>query len=74
MSVPRYVIRITYPDGQVAWLREGTCIGFGPIVRFRSTREAERHLAVIQEGLYLGTTATIVRVAEKPARTDEESP
>lgn len=63
--MPRYMIRVNYPDGAVAWLRHGSRIGYGPIVRFRSKRDADVNLDFICEGLDAGVTATVVRVAEK---------
>jgi hypothetical protein len=70
--MPRYVIRVNYPNGAVAWLRHGArTLEHGPIVRFRSKRDADINLDFIKEGLDAGTTATVVKVAEKPAKAPE---
>ena len=60
----RYVIRVNYPNGAVAWLRHGGRVGHGPIVRFPNKKTAEVNLAFIREGLDQSVTASVVRVAD----------
>lgn len=59
----RYVIRVLFPDGGVAWLRHGPVIGSGPIVRFPNKKTAEVNLDFIREGLDEGCVAQVVKVA-----------
>jgi hypothetical protein len=58
----RYGIRVVFPDGAVAFLRHGPVVGSGPIVRFRSKRDAEVNLDFIREGLDSGAHASIFRI------------
>ena len=62
----RYVIRVNYPDGAVAWLRHGSVVGTGPIVRFPNRKTAEVNLDFIREGLDTDVTASVVKVADRP--------
>lgn len=65
----RYVIRVNYPNGDVAWLRHGAVVGAGPIVRFPNKLTAEVNLKFVREGLDRGCTASVVRVGEpKPKK------
>lgn len=64
----RYVIRVLFPDGGVAFLRHGPVAGHGPIVRFPNKKTAEVNLDMIREGLENGATAHVVRIAESPKR------
>lgn len=69
---PRWVIRVNYPDGGVAWLRHGAVVGAGPIVRFTNRKTAQVNLAFIREGLDEGCTASVVRVADsKPKKPSD---
>lgn len=65
----RYVIRVNYPDGGVAWLRHGSVVGAGPIVRFPNRKTAEVNLGFIREGLEEGATVSVVRVADPAPKT-----
>lgn len=67
----RWVIRIVYPDGGVAWLRHGARVGHGPIVRFTSRKTAEVNLDFIRQGLDDGVIASVVPVA--PSKQSEAS-
>ncbi len=55
-------IRVTDEHGEDAWLRHGSTIGEGPIVRFRSRDRAEAEAAFVREGLDEGQTLSIVRI------------
>ncbi len=63
----RYVIRVIFQNGDVAFLRHGPVIGSGPIVRFPNRRKAEEQLAVIREGLDEGVVAQIVPIGTRQA-------
>jgi hypothetical protein len=67
--MPRYVIRVVYPNG-VAWLRHGPVIGTGPIVRFRSKREAEEQLEFVRQGLDADAVASVVEIADAERGND----
>ncbi len=62
---PRWVIRIVYPNGGVAWLRHGDVAGVGAIVRFRDKKTADINLEFIREGLDAGVVASVVRVGSR---------
>lgn len=68
----RYVIRVNYPSGAVAWLRHGPVVGSGPIVRFPNKKTAEVNLDFIREGLDDGATASVVRIAPSTAPRPRE--
>lgn len=57
----RWVIRVTYPNGEDAYLRHGAVIGEGPIVRFGTKRLADINAGFVSEGLPDGATVTVVR-------------
>jgi hypothetical protein len=71
----RWVIRVVYLDGGVAWLRHGAVIGAGPIVRFPNRKTADVNLDFIREGLDEGAVASVVRVApgKQPPTTKESN-
>jgi hypothetical protein len=58
----RWAIRVTYENGEDAWLRSGSAIDEGPIVQFRSREAAERQADFAREGLDEGQSLTIVRL------------
>lgn len=60
-SRPRWVIRVTYPNGEDAYLRHGSRIGAGPIVQFRDRKTADANIDFIRPGLDDGATVTVVR-------------
>lgn len=60
----RWVIRVNFPNGAVAWLRHGSVVGAGPIVRFRSKRDAEINLEMVTAGLDEGCIASVVPIAD----------
>jgi len=63
MTTPgRWAIRVTYPNGQDAWLRRGATIGAGPIVEFRTKHLAELNVELIREGLDADTVVSVVRL------------
>lgn len=66
--MPRYVIRVNYPNGGVAWLRHGSVVGAGAIVRFPNRQTAEVNLDLIREGLEEGCIASVVPVAPSVKR------
>lgn len=68
----RYVIRVNYPNGAVAWLRHGPVVGVGSIVRFPNKLTAEVNLDFIREGLADGAIASVVRVAPSPKKRRKE--
>lgn len=70
----RYVIRVNYPNGAVAWLRHGPVVGVGPIVRFPNKLTADVNLDFIREGLDLGVTASVVRVAASVPKKRRKEP
>lgn len=51
MSGQGWAIIVVYRTGEVAYLRHGTEIGTGPVVRFRSKRLAEINVGMIAPGL-----------------------
>lgn len=59
----RYVIRVNFPNGDVAWLRHGPVVGTGPIVRFPNKLTADANLDLIRGGLDEGAIASVVRIA-----------
>jgi len=59
-TTTRWCIRVTYPSGYEAFVRHGRDIGHGPIVQFRTRRDAEANLDFIRQGLEQETTAAIV--------------
>lgn len=61
MTPKRWALRITYRHGGEAFLRHGTRIGYGPIVQFRTRRDAEINIGMIEPGLDAGTVVTVVR-------------
>ena len=69
----RWVVRVVYPNG-VAWLRRGSVVGCGPIVRFPSKRLAEVNAEMIAPGLDEGCVVSVVRVAEPKQTSDVELP
>ena len=57
----RWVIRVTFPNGEDAYARHGPIIGEGAIVQFRTKARAERQLSFLREGLDGDAVATVVR-------------
>lgn len=73
--MPRYGIRVVFDTGAVGFLRHGPVEGSGPIVRFRSKREAEINLDFIREGLDTGAHASIFQILNSPsARRNQPKP
>lgn len=75
----RYVIRVNFPNGDVAWLRHGPVVGTGPIVRFPNRKTADASLDLIRAGLDDGAIASVVRIApsvpnEKTVTVDAVDP
>jgi hypothetical protein len=59
----RWAIRVTYPSGEDAYLRHGATVGEGPVVTFRTKRDAELNAeAYVQPGLDEGTVVSVVKV------------
>ena len=58
---PRWVIRVTYPNGDDAYLRRGAKAGHGEIVCFTSRVTAELNCSFVAQGLDAGTIVTVVR-------------
>lgn len=58
----RWGIRVVFANGGVGFLRHGPVVGSGPIVRFKSRREADLNLGFIREGLDEGATASVFKI------------
>lgn len=54
-------IRVTYPNGDEAWLRHGSRIGEGPLATFASRKLADINADFIKQGLDADCTVTIVK-------------
>lgn len=59
----KYAILVVYQNGQRAFLRHGAEVGAGPIVKFRSKRDAAINLEFIEQGLDGGASASVVLYA-----------
>ena len=57
----QWAIRVTYANGEDAWLRQGATIGEGAIVRFTSKQRAEEYRDFISQGLDADEVARVVR-------------
>lgn len=69
MNRDRWAIRVTYANGDEAWLRHGSTVGAGPIVKFTTRHTAEANVDLISPGLDDGAVVTVVcfhRGREKP--------
>jgi len=56
----RWMIRVTFPSGADAFLRRGSRPGYGPIVQFRTKRDADINLDFVTQGFDRGTVAVVV--------------
>lgn len=56
----RWAIRVTFADGNEAWLRHGSRIGSGPIATFGSRKLAEINAEFVGHGLDAGAVVTII--------------
>lgn len=72
--MPRYVIRVNFPNGAVGWLRHGPVVGSGPIVRFPNRKTADANLDFITAGLDEGVTASVVKVADSKRKAASDAP
>ena len=57
----RWAIRVTYPNGQDAWLRHGASVGVGSVVQFRTKQLAEINVDFIRQGFDDDVTISVVR-------------
>ena len=57
----RWVIRVTDADGNDMYLRRGRMPGIGPIVQFRSRRDAEINIELVAPGLDTDAKIVVVR-------------
>lgn len=77
MSRDRWAIRVTYANGDEAWLRHGAAVGAGPIVKFTTRRTADLNVDLISPGLDDGAIITVVRFhrgCEQPPSADAVDP
>lgn len=75
----RWAIRVTFRNGEDAWLRHGSVPGVGQIVTFTNRRLAEKEAAFVREGLSDGDVAMIVsafpkRRTRRPAADASDPP
>jgi hypothetical protein len=55
-----YAIQVTFQSGDVAYLRHGSRIGAGPVVRFRDRLTADVNREFVQQGLNDGDQASVI--------------
>lgn len=64
--MPSLAIRVTTPQGDDMYVREGRVAGQGPVVKFRSRADASRTLQIVMPGLEEGDIATIIPFSRVP--------
>ncbi len=67
----RFALRVTYADGQEAWLRHGAVTGDGLIVLFSNRERAEARAAELRAGLDEGDVVMVVAWGAAVRRDDE---
>jgi hypothetical protein len=60
-----FAVRVTTRRGDEMYLRQGSRPGCGPIVRFRSRRDAQMAIATLAPGLENGLVAHVVAYPER---------
>lgn len=70
MGAKRWAVRVTYADGNEAYLRHGARIGYGSIVKF-DKKTAEINADFLRAGVDEGDTVTVVQA---PSRDETDTP
>ncbi len=58
----RWAVRVTYADGDEAFLRHGAMIGEGPLVPFRTREAAAKRAEELRPGLNEDDVVSVVRI------------
>lgn len=56
-----WAIRVTYQNGEEAWLRHGSRIGAGPLATFGTRKLADINADFVKQGMDAGTVVTVVQ-------------
>lgn len=57
----RWAVRVTFANGEDAYLRRGSRIGSGPVVTFGTRKLAEINAEFVGHGLDSGAVVTVVQ-------------